>query len=153
MQRGFATVRDLHKGHGEEHILSHAIPLQLSAIQLSPCKNSLAPRIAETAPVKDTSPPMRVPPFAHSSAHRIITIIQPPTLLAAPPLFSRMASDRAGRPHFSVQGGDEDRLMDQTSALLEAKWTLDEDRMGLEKRFEFASYAKALVSQSVSSAV
>ena len=39
--------------------------------------------------------------------------------------------------------------MDQTSALLEAKWTLDEDRMGLEKRFEFASYAKALVSQSV----
>ena len=38
--------------------------------------------------------------------------------------------------------------MEQTSSLLEAKWTLDEDRMGLEKRFEFASYAKALVSRS-----
>ena len=37
--------------------------------------------------------------------------------------------------------------MEQTSALLEAKWTLDVDRMGLEKRFEFASYAKALVSR------
>ena len=36
--------------------------------------------------------------------------------------------------------------MEQTSALLEAKWKLDEERMGLEKRFEFASYAKALVS-------
>ena len=37
--------------------------------------------------------------------------------------------------------------MEQTSALLEAKWTLDVDRMGLEKKFEFASYAKALVSR------
>lgn len=37
--------------------------------------------------------------------------------------------------------------MKQTASLLEAKWTLDEDGMGLEKRFEFASYAKALVSR------
>ena len=60
-----------------------------------------------------------------------------------------MASEHAHRPRFSVQGEDEDRFMEQTSALLEAKWTLDEDRMGLEKRFEFASYAKALVSQFI----
>ena len=95
---------------------------------------------------------MRVPPFFHSPARRVIITIRPPnlTLLAPPPFFfSSMASDHVRRPLFNVQGGDEGRLMEQTSALLEAKWTLDEDRMGLEKRFEFASYAKALVSQSV----
>ena len=95
---------------------------------------------------------MRIPPFSHSPTRRIIIItIQRPnlTLLSTPPFFSSMAlSDYAGRPHFSgLQKGDEGQLMEQTSALLEAKWTLDVDRMGLEKRFEFASYAKALVSR------
>ena len=92
---------------------------------------------------------MRIPLLSHSTARRIITI-QPPNLrlLAASPFFfSSMASDPARRPRFSVQGDDEERFLEQTSALLEAKWTLDEERMGLEKRFEFASYAKALVSR------
>ena len=87
---------------------------------------------------------MRIPLFSHSTARRIITIY--PLHAALPSFFSSMASDQMRRPRFSVQGDDEEEFLEQTSALLEAKWTLDEERMGLEKRFEFASYAKALVS-------
>lgn len=50
-------------------------------------------------------------------------------------------------PRFS-EGEDKDRLMIETTALLKSKWTLDEAQQGLEKTFNFPSYAKALVSHS-----
>ena len=53
-----------------------------------------------------------------------------------------------GRPKFSPGEDDESRLMAETTALVESKWALDETRQGLEKTFNFPTYAKALVSPS-----
>jgi 4a-hydroxytetrahydrobiopterin dehydratase len=47
-------------------------------------------------------------------------------------------------PKFSP-GADESKLMDETSALIDAKWTLDKEQMGLEKTYYFKTYTKALV--------
>ena len=83
---------------------------------------------------------MRTQTF-HLAARRII---QQPTLRIH---FSSM-TDKV-QPSFS-QGEDEKRLMAETAALLESKWTLDETRQGLEKTFIFPTYAKALVSPTIS---
>lgn len=72
----------------------------------------------------------------HSATHRII---QTPRLQAH---FSSMVN--VARPKFS-EGEDEGRMMAETAALLESKWALDETRQGLEKTFNFPTYAKALV--------
>lgn len=42
-------------------------------------------------------------------------------------------------------GADESQLQKETMALLDRKWTLDEDCMGVKKTFIFPTYAKALV--------
>ncbi|KAF6222554.1 hypothetical protein HO133_000599 [Letharia lupina] len=47
------------------------------------------------------------------------------------------------QPRFS-DGEDGNRLMAETAALLESKWALDETQQGLEKTFNFPTYAKAL---------
>lgn len=51
------------------------------------------------------------------------------------------------QPKFS-EGEDEGQMMAETAALLESKWTLDETRQGLEKTFNFPTYAKALVNHA-----
>ena len=48
------------------------------------------------------------------------------------------------QPKFS-EGEDEGRMMAEIAALLDSKWALDETRQGLEKTFNFPTYAKALV--------
>ena len=53
-------------------------------------------------------------------------------------------ADKA-KPRFS-EGEDGDRLMAETTALLQSKWTLDEGQQGIEKTFNFPTYAKAFVS-------
>lgn len=75
----------------------------------------------------------------HSTARRMI---QNPPLRVH---FSKMAANV--QPKFS-QGEDENRLMAETDALLKSKWALDDSRQGLEKTFNFPTYAKALVSHS-----
>ena len=60
--------------------------------------------------------------------------------------FSSMANKAL--PKFS-EGEDGDRLMKETAALLESKWALDEAQQGLEKTFNFPTYAKALVGRSI----
>lgn len=67
-------------------------------------------------------------------------ILQPPKSQAH---FSSMAD--TARPTFS-EGENGDRMMAETAALLESKWALDETHQGLEKTFNFPTYAKALVS-------
>lgn len=64
------------------------------------------------------------------------------------PHFSSMAD--TVRPRFS-EGEDEGRLMAETAALIESKWALDETQEGLEKTFNFPTYAKALVSDGPAS--
>lgn len=76
----------------------------------------------------------------HFPARRII---QPPKLRVQ---FSSMAE--SAQPNFA-QGEDEGRLMTETAALLESKWALDETHQGLQKTFNFPSYAKALVSHAI----
>ena len=71
------------------------------------------------------------------AAHRIL---QTPKFRAH---FSSMA-DRV-RPKFS-EGENGGRMMAETASLLESKWALDETQQGLEKTFNFPTYAKALVS-------
>lgn len=67
-----------------------------------------------------------------------------------PPTFQVHFSSMAGivQPRFS-EGEDGNRLMAETAALLESKWALDETQQGLEKTFNFPTYAKALVSCSL----
>jgi 4a-hydroxytetrahydrobiopterin dehydratase len=50
-------------------------------------------------------------------------------------------------PKFSP-GADESKLMDETNALIDAKWTLDKEQMGVEKTYYFKTYTKALVRYS-----
>jgi pterin-4a-carbinolamine dehydratase len=52
------------------------------------------------------------------------------------------------QPHFSP-GADERQLATEVNALLECKWTMDEDNMGVQKTFNFPTYAKALVTHSL----
>ncbi|CAF9930036.1 MAG: hypothetical protein ALECFALPRED_004505 [Alectoria fallacina] len=47
------------------------------------------------------------------------------------------------QPRFS-EGENGGRMMAETAALLESKWALDETQQGLEKTFNFPTYAKAL---------
>ncbi|CAD6592927.1 MAG: hypothetical protein ASARMPRED_006844 [Alectoria sarmentosa] len=47
------------------------------------------------------------------------------------------------RPKFS-EGENGGRMMAETASLLESKWALDETQQGLEKTFNFPTYAKAL---------
>ena len=56
--------------------------------------------------------------------------------------FSSMTD--AVRPKFA-EGEDQSRLMTETATLLDSQWSLDETRQGLEKTFNFPTYAKALV--------
>ena len=67
------------------------------------------------------------------------------------PKFQAHISGMTGKvqPKFS-EGEGEGRLMAETAALLESKWALDETQQGLEKTFNFPTYAKALVSHSKS---
>lgn len=51
------------------------------------------------------------------------------------------------QPRFS-SGADENQLMTETKALLERKWTLDKDNTGVQKTFNFPTFAKALVIHS-----
>lgn len=51
------------------------------------------------------------------------------------------------QPRFS-SGADENQLLTETVSLLECKWMLDAENMGVEKTFNFPTYAKALVIQS-----
>ena len=81
---------------------------------------------------------MRIQTF-HSAARRII---QPPKVRVH---YSIMAN--TSQPKFSP-GADQSQLMAETTALLESKWTLDETAQGLEKTFNFPTYAKALVSHA-----
>ena len=67
-------------------------------------------------------------------------ILQPPKSQAH---FSSMADTE--QPRFS-EGENGGRMMAETAALLESKWALDETQQGLEKTFNFPTYAKALVS-------
>jgi 4a-hydroxytetrahydrobiopterin dehydratase len=50
-------------------------------------------------------------------------------------------------PKFSPRA-DERKLMGETKALIEAKWTLDKEQMGIEKTYYFKTYTKALVRDS-----
>ena len=59
--------------------------------------------------------------------------------------FSSMAD--TVRPNF-CEGEDEGKLMTETTALLKSRWSLDDTQQGLEKTFNFPTYAKALVSLS-----
>ena len=74
-------------------------------------------------------------------------IIQPPKVRVQ---FYSMAD--TAQPKFA-QGEDDGRLTTETAALLESKWALDETHQGLEKTFNFPTYAKALVSHTTSDAV
>ena len=76
----------------------------------------------------------------HFAARRII---QPPKLRVQ---FSSMAE--SAQPKFA-QGEDEARLLTETATLLESKWALDETHQGLEKTFNFPTYAKALVNYTI----
>lgn len=60
--------------------------------------------------------------------------------------FSTMV--HTAQPKFS-EGEDGDKLMVETAGLFELEWTLDDTQQGLEKTFNFPSYAKALVSTSL----
>ena len=63
-------------------------------------------------------------------------------------LMQNQASSHANiQPRFS-SGVDENQLMTETQALLKCKWTFDEDQMGVQKTFNFPTFAKALVTQS-----
>ena len=84
---------------------------------------------------------MRIQTLPSSIARRII-IIKPPKFQVP---FSSMA-DKSD-PIFS-QGEDEARLRAETASLLESKWNLDDARQGLNKKFTFPTYAKALVCHS-----
>lgn len=48
-------------------------------------------------------------------------------------------------PHFSIEA-DKEQLTGELNALLEKKWVLDEERMGIKKTFYFKTYTKCLVS-------
>ena len=52
------------------------------------------------------------------------------------------------QPKFS-EGEDGDHMMAETASLMDCKWTLDDKQQGLEKTFNFPTYAKALVSSSL----
>lgn len=47
-------------------------------------------------------------------------------------------------PKFSA-GVDKDQLTGKVEALLRNNWTLDEDRMGLQKTYYFKTYTKCMV--------
>ena len=51
------------------------------------------------------------------------------------------------QPRFSA-GADENISLTATKDLLQRKWTLDEDDMGVSKTFNFPTFAKALVIHS-----
>ena len=70
-------------------------------------------------------------------------IIQPPKHRLC---FSTMVDPV--RPKIS-EGEDGDKLMLETAGLLKLQWTLDDTQLGLEKTFNFPTYAKALVSTSL----
>lgn len=57
------------------------------------------------------------------------------------------SSDAIVQPRFS-SGEDENRLKAETHALLECKWTLNEDNTCVQKTFNFPTFAKALVTRS-----
>lgn len=50
------------------------------------------------------------------------------------------------RPAKFSEGEDGSWMTAETATLLESKWALDETQQGLEKTFNFPTYAKALVS-------
>ena len=81
---------------------------------------------------------------------RIQVLHSVPRRIVPLPKFQAQISSMANKlqPKFSESEG-EDRLMAETTALLENKWALDETQQGLEKTFNFSTYAKALVSKSL----
>lgn len=48
-------------------------------------------------------------------------------------------------PRFS-SGADVEQLTEELNGLLEKKWVLDEEQMGIKKTFYFRTYTKCLVS-------
>lgn len=56
-----------------------------------------------------------------------------------------VANSAKMQPRFS-SGTDEDQSLTEVNALLERKWMLDEDSMGIQKTFNFPTFAKALVN-------
>ena len=48
------------------------------------------------------------------------------------------------QPQLSL-GADEGQLKVEANALLKCKWTLDKDKLGVQKTFNFPTFAKALV--------
>lgn len=76
---------------------------------------------------------------------RIQVLHSVPRRIVPLPKFQAQISSMANKlqPKFSESEG-EDRLMAETTALLENKWALDETQQGLEKTFNFPTYAKAL---------
>jgi hypothetical protein len=58
------------------------------------------------------------------------------------------SSDTSLAPIFSPNS-DESQLTAEARALLECRWTLDGENMGIQKTFTFPSFAKALVSDSL----
>lgn len=70
-------------------------------------------------------------------ARRIIQISKPQLY------FSTMAD--TVKPKFS-EGENSEQIMAEAASLMKSKWALDETQQGLEKTFNFPTYAKALVS-------
>ena len=48
-------------------------------------------------------------------------------------------------------GQDESKLMTQLKAVLETGWKLDDEEMGVKKKYYFKTYTKALVQKHTSS--
>ena len=60
----------------------------------------------------------------------------------------KQSSNYPNMPTRFSSGADENQLTTETNALLERRWTLDEDKMGVQKTFNFPTFAKALVTHS-----
>ena len=66
------------------------------------------------------------------------------------PSMAHLALSRQASINCNIQlqlssGADEGRLTTEAIALLDCKWALDEDHMGVWKTFDFPTYDKALV--------
>ena len=55
-------------------------------------------------------------------------------------------SKNAGMQLQISQGEDESQLKNEVATLVDNKWKLDQDHMGIQKTFNFPTYAKALAS-------
>ena len=64
---------------------------------------------------------------------------------------SRHLSTISMMPPSICEGQDAHKVMTEAEALLERGWKIDDDEMGVEKRYYFKTYSKALVRGSIRS--